>query len=80
MKLARSEHRKAASSATSSGCPPRLSAVPCTSLGNRSAAPLPPDMAVSTKPGQMALARMPWVPYSTAAAFVKAMTPALAAE
>ena len=31
-------------------------------------------------PGQMAMARMPWVPYSTAAALVNAMTPALAAE
>jgi hypothetical protein len=27
-------------------------------------------------PGQMALARIPLVPYSTAAAFVTAMTPA----
>ena len=41
---------------------------------------MPPDISVSMKPGQMALARMPWVPYSMAAAFVNEMTPALAAE
>lgn len=32
------------------------------------------------KPGHMAIARMAWVPYSTAAALVSAMTPAFAAE
>jgi hypothetical protein len=36
--------------------------------------------SVSMKPGQMAIARMPRVPYSTAAALVNAITPALAAE
>src|SRR6516164_3004273 len=77
---ARSEQRNDASSATSSGCPPRLRAVPWTSWGNRSAAPGPPDSSVSMKPGQMAMARMPRVPYSTAAALVKEMTPAFAAE
>ena len=41
---------------------------------------MPPDISVSTKPGQMALARMPASPYSMAAALVMAMTPALAAE
>src|SRR4051794_17702067 len=76
----RSEARKEASSATSSGWPPRFSAEPPTRAGKRSAAPLPPDIGVSMKPGQMALARMPCSPYSTAAALVTAMTPALAIE
>src|SRR2546430_12444848 len=77
---ARSDARNDASSATSSGWPPRLRADPPTSAGKRSAAPLPPDIGVSMKPGQMALARMPCSPYSTAAALVSAMTPALAME
>src|SRR5215472_10540193 len=80
MYVARSEHRNEASSATSSGWPPRLSAVPCTTCGFRSAAPGPPAISVSMKPGQIAMARMSWVPYSTAAALVNAMTPAFAAE
>ena len=37
-------------------------------------------ISVRMKPGQMALARMPFTPYSTAAAFVMAITPAFAAE
>jgi hypothetical protein len=37
-------------------------------------------ISVRMKPGQMALARIPRWPYSTAAALVTAMTPALAAE
>src|SRR5262249_7304747 len=80
MYVARSEQRNEASSATSSGWPPRLSAVPCTSWGNRAAAPGLPDISVAMKPGQMAMARMPWVPYSPAAALVNAITPAFAAE
>ena len=42
--------------------------------------PAAPMISVRMKPGQMALTRMPLVPYSTAAALVTAMTPALAAE
>ena len=37
-------------------------------------------ISVLMKPGQIALTRMPCAPYSTAPAFVMAMTPAFAAE
>ena len=40
-------------------------------------APMP---SVWMKPGQIAFTRMPFAPYSTAAALVIAITPALAAE
>src|SRR5438445_6052856 len=80
MYAARSDARNDASSATSSGWPARFSAEPPTRAGKRSAAPFPPDIGVSMKPGQMALARMPCSPYSMAAALVRAMTPALAIE
>src|SRR6478735_4283512 len=79
MKLARSDARNDASSATSSGWPARFIAAPSTSWGKLSIADCPPDSSVTISPGQIALARMPLAPYSTAAALVNAMTPAFAA-
>src|SRR4029453_14066106 len=80
MYAARSEARNDASSATSSGWPPPFRAEPATSAGNRAAAPFPPDISVSMKPGQIAFARMPCSPYSMAAALGKAIPPAWAPE
>src|SRR5262249_28979231 len=80
MNVARSDARNDASSATSSGRPARFSAVLATRCGERSTACGPPDISVAVKPGQIAMARIPSGPYSSAAAFVKAMTPAFDAE
>src|SRR5690348_16952137 len=79
MKLDRSDARNEASSATSSGWPARFIAAPSTSCGKLSMAACPPESSVTMRPGQMAFARMPLVPYSTAAALVNAITPAFAA-
>ena len=49
-------------------------------MRERAPAPLPPDISVSMKPGQMALARTPRGPYSIAADLVNEITPALVAE
>src|SRR5947209_16271205 len=80
MKLARSDARNDATSAISSGWAPRLMAWPPTTRGKRFAAPGPPDISVSTNPGQITFARMPTSAYSTAAALVNEITPALDAE
>ena len=54
-----------ASSATSSGWPARFNAEASIIWGT-APAPGPPDISVSMNPGQMALARMPFGPYSMA--------------
>ena len=75
---ARSEHRNAATWATSSGCPARWSDAFSYISGNF-APPDAPMISVSMNPGQRALARIPWCPYSADADLVTEMTPALAA-
>jgi hypothetical protein len=76
---ARPQARKAATSATSTGSPARLSTA-FLSISGKCLLPCAPMISVRMKPGQTALTRMPFGPYSTAAAYVMAMTPALAAE
>src|SRR5262249_41077075 len=76
---ARSEHRNAATSATSWGWPARPSAA-FSSISGKCSAPAAPMISVRMKPGQRAVTRTPRLPYSTAADLVTAMTPALAAE
>src|SRR5207244_2909333 len=75
---ARSEQRNAATSATSSGRPARLSDAFSYISGN-CAPPDAPMISVSMNPGQIALARIPLCPYSADADLVTEMTPALAA-
>src|SRR5262249_49724408 len=77
---ARSDARKQASSATSSGRPARPIAGLVASSGYISAArPLMPSGERMT-PGHTQLARMPTSPYSMAAFLVTATTPAFAAQ
>src|SRR6185312_15857884 len=75
---ARSEHRNAATSATSSGRPPRPSDAFFAISGNCD----PPDapmISVSMNPGQTQFTRTPLRPYSADADLVSETTPALAA-
>src|SRR5262249_44797566 len=68
---ARSDTRNAATSATSDGLPAR----PSAAFSNISGYFSPPDapmISVRMKPGQIALTRMPCLPYSTAASLVTA--------
>src|SRR5205823_5668665 len=74
---ARSDARKAATSATSCGRPPRPSAAFSRIPGVCSG--WAPMISVWMKPGQRALTRMPLGPYSMAATLVIPTTPCLAA-
>ena len=69
-----SDTRKAATSATSCGCPPLFNAAFSRMPGVYSGCA--PMISVWMKPGHMTLTRMPFGPYSTAAHLEAPMTPA----
>ena len=79
MKLARSDARNEASSATSSGWPARLSADASMSCGNRAPEPGPAGQRGLDEAGAHGVGADALVPYSTAADLVNEMTPAFEA-